>query len=317
MPLPRTFQFSATSLQDYVDCHRRFQLRYLLQIAWPAPEAEPIGERERHGRLARDFHRLAHQHLLGLPPDILAASVHDPDLLRWWQAYLAYRETLANGQVIPEVGLSVPLAGHRLLAQYDALVVRDTLLAGEPERQAGVPESGPSFLILDWKTYRKRPPAAWLRGRLQSRVYPFVLVQAGASLVSQHPSEDFHPGVAPGAVQMCYWLAEFPQDPEFFAYDEAAYQSDWSYLASLVAEIADRSSGTTWSEPGMHFASVEAWPLTTDLRLCRFCNYRSLCERGDVAGPFAEYLAHEEDRVIDEIGLDVDLDWGQVQEIVY
>jgi hypothetical protein len=117
MSLPRTFQFSATSLQDYVDCSRRFQLRYILQVAWPAHRTEPIGEQERHRRLARDFHWLAHQHLLGIPTETLCASIHDPDLERWWKAYLAYVAALGDARVMPELGLSIPLAGYRVMAQ--------------------------------------------------------------------------------------------------------------------------------------------------------------------------------------------------------
>ena len=39
--LPDDFHFSQGSLQDYVDCQRRFQLRYLMKLAWPAVDAEP------------------------------------------------------------------------------------------------------------------------------------------------------------------------------------------------------------------------------------------------------------------------------------
>ncbi len=110
MSLPKTFQFSATSLQDYAECPRRFQLRYLLEVAWPAPEAEPVSEQERYGRLARDFHRLAHQHLLGIPAETLSATVYDPDLERWWRAYLAYAAPLSGASLRPEIGLSTALA---------------------------------------------------------------------------------------------------------------------------------------------------------------------------------------------------------------
>jgi hypothetical protein len=291
MPLPKNFQFSATSLQDCVDCPRRFQLRYLLQIAWPAPEAEPISEQERHGQLARDFHRLVHQHLLGLPTEILSASVRDPDLERWWKAYLAYVSTFGDAQVIPEIGLSAPLAGHRVLAQYDAVVV------------------GKSFLIIDWKTYRQRPSRAWLGRRLQTRVYPAILVQAGASLTNR--------SVDPDDVEMRYWLAEYPKTPESFAYDVATYQADLSYLSTLINEIVERTR-----DSGSRAASApadEPWPLTDEVRRCRFCNYRSLCERGDVAGPLEEYAGSDDQDhpAADEPDLDFDLDWGQVQEIAY
>ena len=35
-PLPQDYQFSQGSLQDYVDCSRRFQLRYLWMQPWPS-----------------------------------------------------------------------------------------------------------------------------------------------------------------------------------------------------------------------------------------------------------------------------------------
>jgi hypothetical protein len=309
MPLPKNFQFSATNLQDYVDCPRRFQLRYLLQIAWPAPEAEPISEQERHGRLARDFHRLVHQHLLGLPTEILSASVHDPDLERWWKAYLAYVPTFGEAQAIPEIGLSAPLAGQRVMAQYDAIVVSDRHSTVQEETPGTALEHRTSFLIIDWKTYRQRPSRAWLGRRLQTRVYPAILVQAGASLTNR--------SVDPGDVEMRYWLAEYPRTPESFAYDAATYQADLNYLSALITEIVERTR-----DGGARAESIpadEPWPLTAEVRRCRFCNYRSLCERGDVAGALMEDVASDDQdqSAADEPDLDFDLDWGQVQEIAY
>ena len=39
--LPPQFAFSQSSLQDYMDCPRRFQLRYLDRLIYPAAESEP------------------------------------------------------------------------------------------------------------------------------------------------------------------------------------------------------------------------------------------------------------------------------------
>ncbi len=312
MPLPKNFQFSATSLQDYVDCPRRFQLRYLLQVAWPAPETEPISEQERHGRLARDFHRLIHQHLLGLPIESLSNSVRDPDLERWWKAYLAYIPTFGDARVIPELGLSAPLAGHRVVAQYDAIVVSDRHFTEQEEAPGIAPEHSTSFLIIDWKTYHQRPSRAWLGRRLQTRVYPVILVQAGASLTSR--------SVEPDDVEMHYWLAEYPKTPESFVYDVATYQADLTYLSALINEIVERArSSEPRAESATTSAAGETWPLTADVRRCRFCNYRSLCERGEAAGPLTEYVAsdYQDHSIASEPDLDFDLDWGQVQEIAY
>jgi hypothetical protein len=317
MSLPNSFQFSASSLQDYVDCPRRFQLRYLLQVAWPAPEVEPIEERERHGQLARDFHQLVHQHLLGLPIEDLSASVQDPDLERWWRAYLAYAPSLREYRAVPEITLSTPLAGHRVMAQFDVILIKEP--ARESEGAAGTPDfQSRSLLIIDWKTYRRRPSRTWLAQRLQTRVYPLVLVEAGASLLNRPLVRNKASTVCPDDVEMRYWMAEYPQALEIFTYDAVAYQADLHYLSNLIMEIAERARR---AQPGSKVASAippdEIWPLTRDVHQCRYCNYRSLCERGDTAGPLAEYITDEDDWPSGESDLGSDLDWGQVQEIVY
>ena len=72
--LPADFQFSQGSLQDFVYCRRRFQLRYLMQLAWPAVAAEPADEHDIQLRQGEAFHHLVHQHMLGLPIEQLSQS---------------------------------------------------------------------------------------------------------------------------------------------------------------------------------------------------------------------------------------------------
>ena len=62
MALAADFSFNQSSLQDYLDCQRRFELRYLLRLSWPAVEIEPALENERFLRRGSIFHRLVHQH---------------------------------------------------------------------------------------------------------------------------------------------------------------------------------------------------------------------------------------------------------------
>ena len=40
MPLPEDFAFSQSALQDYADCARRFELRYVRDVRWPALETQ-------------------------------------------------------------------------------------------------------------------------------------------------------------------------------------------------------------------------------------------------------------------------------------
>jgi hypothetical protein len=275
--LPASFRFSQASLQDYVDCQRRFQLRYVLMQPWPALITDSPHEFEEHVQRAADLHRLAHQYHLGaeagLEPERLAETIADPELLGWWQTFLAHPPPgLPQALRRPEVVLTAPLAGYRLLAKVD-------LLAAEPGR----------LVVVDWKTVRRKPPRAVLARRLQTRVYRCLAVDAGAAFFGGQPP-------APEQVEMLYWFATDRGRVERFAYDADQHAADRAYLADLIAEISAHQ------EP--------IWPLTSDVGQCRFCNYRSLCERGVRAGIFAELE-------VDIEPLPIEIDLEQIAEIEY
>jgi hypothetical protein len=103
----------------------------------------------------------------------------------------------------------------------------------------------------------------------------------------------------PEQVSMVYWFANFPSDPERFAYDTAQYEADGVYLTSLIEEIKHLEEGD--------------FPLTSQRRRCRHCPYRSLCQRGVKAGPFDE--AEDEPELRED--LDFELDFEQIPEIEY
>lgn len=291
MTLPDDFHFSQGSLQDYVDCRRRFQLRYLQRVAWPAVQVEPALENEQHLRRGAAFHRLIQQHLLGVPAEKLSASLVEPeysqDLRRWWESYLQHGQDLLGLraepglQLHPEISLSAPLGDYRLVAKYD-------LIACLPEGRA---------VIFDWKT-ASRPPrrAAWEK-RMQTRVYPYLLVQAGGALNQGRP-------LAPETVEMVYWFAEHPESPERFAYGEAQYAADEAYLQGLVAEIAARQE--------------DEFELTADLLKCRYCTYRSYCDRGVAAGNLDDVdLSLEDLERGAEAILALEFDFDQIGEIEF
>jgi len=276
MTLPPLFLFSQASLQDYADCPRRFQLRYLLRVAWPALEAEPALESERHLQQGSAFHRLVHQHVVGIAPERLAGTLTDADLRRWWGNYLDHGLQGLPASRYPEIVLSAPVGGHRLVAKYDLIAV----------------DAGQRAVIVDWKTSRRQPKRRHLAQRLQTRVYPYLLVQAGAHLNDVQPFR-------PEQVEMVYWFANFPAAPERFAYDAAQYEADEVYLASLIAEIEGLGE--------------EGFPLTTDGRRCEYCPYRSLCRRGVRAGA----LDGAEDDMVQEDLLHLDIDFEQIAEIEF
>jgi CRISPR/Cas system-associated exonuclease Cas4 (RecB family) len=246
------------------------------RLAWPAHEAEPALENERYKIQGAAFHRLVHQHVLGIPEEKLTRTKVDGNVRRWWQSYLTGQLTDLPSRRYPEIILSAPLAEHRLVAKYDLLAI----------------ELGKRAKIVDWKTSRNRPPSHWLAARLQTRVYPYLLVQASPQLNSGHQLE-------PEQVEMIYWFAEYPQRPERIAYSLAQYEKDATYLDSLAREIEQISQED----------QAESFPLTSDEKLCRYCSYRSLCQRGVEAGPLEGYELGWED--------DFALDFEQVAEIEY
>jgi len=243
--LPSSFTFSQSSLQDFFDCPRRFQLRYIDHLAWPAIETEPIIENERHLKEGQLFHRMVQQHRIGLPVDILSQQASSPDLKRWWENYTHYEFDISAYTQYTELSLSTPVGTHRLIAKYD-------LIAIQPGQKA---------LIIDWKTNHKRPRDEWMAARIQTRVYRALLVQAGMYLNEGLP-------LKPEQVEMVYWYADFPSEPARFPYNSSQFNRDLEALTTIVNEIV----------------SQRTFPLTDDERKCAYCPFRSFCDRGRNAG---------------------------------
>jgi hypothetical protein len=286
MDLPEGFLFSQSSLQIFCTCRRWFELQYINQITWPAVQSEPALENERVEQLGIAFHRLAQQHLLGLPDERLSASASanrysDGELENWWQAFMNYGDKIPTspGEVasierLPEVSFVMQASfgsygsfPYRLYAKFDALALIDR----DGQRTAS---------ILDWKTTRRKPRREHLAGRLQTRIYPYLLTQAGSHYNHGQP-------FTPEAVEMIYWYASDPNQPERFPYSKSQADKDAHFLSSLIQQVE------ACCESGFE-------PCTNE-ESCVFCRYRSLCGRGIQAG------AIENKKDLDEIDLqDID-----------
>lgn len=243
--LPSSFIFSQSSLQDFSDCPRRFQLRYIEQLKWPAIETEPALENERRQKEGQLFHRMVQQHLVGLPVEKLNRMVNSPDLSRWWNNYLNHQYSFNQFTLHTELTLIAPLKKYRLMAKYD-------LVAIGPDGDS---------MIYDWKTYRKRPRDEWMAARLQTRVYRALLARAGSHLNGNVP-------IPPEKIEMIYWYSDYPAEPARFTFNATQSDRDWEYLAGLIDEIANHG----------HFQKTE------DEKKCAYCPYRSYCNRGVKAG---------------------------------
>lgn len=267
--------YSAASLQDFIDCHRRFQLRYMLKIAWPAIRSEPVLESERFMQQGSHFHRLIQQHQLGISSERLESLINNDELRQWWENYLRLATRVSqSGTCYPEVSLSASLENDRFTAQCD-------LIQHCADGQ---------LVIYDWKTSRRRPTRSWLKNRLQTRLYLPLVVLSGAYLVNKKL-------IQPSQVEMIYWFADFPAQPERFQYDQQQFEQDRAYLTELVGEILHMENGD--------------FPLTSRLESCHYCVYRSLCERGSQAGTLEEMEA------VGEEAQSFTLDFDQVLEIEF
>ncbi len=279
-PVP-SFPLSQSSLQDFADCERRFQLRYLLRVAWPAPQAEPQLENERRMKQGVRFHRLVHQRMLGIPPEKLETMHMEPPLDRWWRAhsrtFLPLLETFGEApRRYPEITLLGRMGESRLIARYDLLLV----------------QPGERALIVDWKTGR-RPRRPRMAQRIQTRLYPFLLAQAGAFLNEGQPWEAEQ-------IEMYYWFAEAPSEPMRFPYSAAKREDDRRYLNALLERIAALPTETLR-------------PPAEDERACRYCVYRSLCARGITAAPFAE----QEDEAAPEESPAWEVDFDAIEPVAF
>jgi len=268
MKLPPRFQFSQSNLQDFVDCPRRFYLRYVMDLQYPAPQSAPLQEFELHMQQGEQFHRLAQQAILKIAPDALAETIDDDRVFGWWENFLASGLTGLPEDRHPEIMLSVPLAGYRLVAKYDLIAIGDRAV------------------IIDWKTALNPPKRDTLAKRLQTIIYPYVLAKAGMHLNNGQP-------IPPENITMMYWFTEFPDQPITFTYSAAKFVEDGATLERLAVDILSRDDESKF-------------PLTDDLNKCKFCTYRSLNQRGGKAGDFRDQTEDEPEESPSILGISLD-----------
>jgi hypothetical protein len=284
MKLPTNFQFSQTNLQDFEDCRRKFYLKHLLHLSWPAIETEPIIESERSIELGLSFHHLLHQFLLGIPANELRIQEQDQEIGAWWQQFQTaivdggnlHSAWLPTTYRYPEITIVDHLRGVPLVAKLDLIAV----------------QSNGSLQIFDWKTSHNAPRRDWMTTRLQTIVYPYLLVKAGTFLNNGEP-------ISPDQVEMNYW---YPLEPDILIsipYNQKQYQADHIYLEALADTILR--------------ITEDEFILTLIEHRCKYCTYRSLCDRGISAGQLAEYQANLETGEDDYF----EIDFTQIDEVSF
>jgi hypothetical protein len=216
------------------------------------------------------FHHLVQQYWLGLPVDKLTRSAETSGLKDWWDNFLNYDFKLAECKIHPELVLAMQIGKNRLIAKYDLVAVGQSKIT-----------------IFDWKTNQKRPSEEAMAVHYQTRVYRNLMVNAGGTLMISSQV------IKPEQVEMVYWFVNFPNQPIHLPYTTAQSERDGQHLNQLIS----------------HIEVKESFPLTPDEKKCKFCLYRSYCDRGISA-------AELDDENLIEVDMPT-LDLDQVSEIEY
>ncbi len=198
------FTFSQSNLQTFSYCRRRFYLRYVRKLIWPA---QLVNDQQ----FAQDkdagvrFHRIVHQYFLGFDQALLRKVAEaDPDtrMVTWLEAFFDSQMSRLEGDLFPEALYTISVAGRSLSAKVDLLQI----------------ENG-SIKIFDWKTSRLLPKLTSLQKQAQSKVYPLVVSR-------------IFDGQKPQNLKMVYWEANFPEQ----TIEINSSQPDWHHYELEITD---------------------------------------------------------------------------------
>ena len=258
--------YSASMLQDYMDCQRRFELKYIRKQSWPSIPVEPVLEMEALVARGRQFHSLAHQFLAGLPLPAINDAINDPMLKKGFSRFVDFSYERSWILKLSEIKINANLERHHLIAVYD-------LIAQTDDGQV---------TIFDWKTAMHPPRKDFLKLKMQSSIYPFILFE---NLQGLFPSADQHQHCA---LSMTYWYPAYPDFIFSFNYDQETHQENRDSLISFLDAVDSRLQSMQFNK-------------TDNLKQCKYCQYRSLCDRGIEAGTIDGL---DGDSIADEIMID-------------
>jgi hypothetical protein len=269
--------FSQHSLQTFLVCQRRFQLRYLVGLPWPSiPLGDTQEDAAEHGR---QFHQVLERHFLGL--NITNDTIPDDTVRGWWSVFQSSHLPFPPGKRHPERELTVPIGRHLLTGRFDLLITGRDEANGEPFAH-----------LVDWKTGQP-PTDEQLRRSWQTRLYLALLAEGGHVLLDREQQARLDPD----RLAMTYWYVAERDGPRTIHYSRVQHQQNWAELTALVAQIEElMAQGTTLDT---------TWPLADDWSVCRACSYQAFNGRQE-AGPPLPAVADEDDEteVLDDTHLE-------------
>lgn len=267
--------YSASNLQTFLECQRKFELKYLQKQIWPAIQTEPVLQIEEHIKNGNQFHLMTQQFFTGISPDEILSQTDNQILKDWWKSFLDFAKQFQNHQNQPEVFISSTIQNRRLVGIYDLLVY----------------SPGEKYFIIDWKTNNRKPGRRILEQHIQTRLYPLLLTLNGEQWNNNQKIE-------PLQIEMIYWFANDPENPDSFSYSQQQFQDDLEYIRDLIGKIES--------------TKPNEFRLTDNQKMCNFCQYRSLCNRGIKPGKIDDLNTLDLQFLEEEI---LDFDINQIGEI--
>lgn len=268
MPMDKDFVFSANSLQDFVDCQRRFELKYILHQNWPAVLSQPVQKLEEKMAQGSDFHRLARQLLEGLPLENLTVAARSPIVRDWLERFSSFITPFRRNPYFAEYASFTTFEGFRVVAVFDFIARLDD---GQ-------------FIVADWKTTESQPRRDIYKDRIQTLLYHLVAYDTAGAIFGIGDE------ISPSDISLLYWFPAFPEKSFEFSFSDSLLHQNQAFFSNLIKEIAAK-------EPG-------EFSKTDDLRRCDFCQYRSLCERGIKAANMEESQELDIDALIESMDFD-------------
>lgn len=241
------FSFSAASIQDFLDCERRFELKYMLEQSWPAVASEPLVEIEENIRKGNKFHFLIHQFFSGISETALLNSIDEPEVMDWFNSFRSFYKTIQIEKAFSEFHLTNLIGEAHLTAVFDLVYLTADNTVG----------------IIDWKTSHFVPKKSTLAKKVQTILYPYMVKET---------FHEFLPGCSllPENISMRYWYPHAPHADFIFNYGQSTHAENHTFLENVIGQILSKKVGE--------------FKLTPDANKCAYCQYRSLCDRGISAG---------------------------------
>ncbi len=268
MPLNKNFRFSAKNLQDYADCPRRFELKYLLKQSWPAEISPPVQEVEEKIDDGRLFHKTVNQYLSGVPGKIIVQSLKNSQLATWFKKFLDFFEESRIYPFSSELKTITSLENYQLVAVFDLIGI--------------TAENTP--VIIDWKTSFRPPRKSYYQDRIQTSLYPLVADNSLKNIFRVASLHGF-------PITLKYWFPKFPEKSIVFVKNQDEIKKDAERITNIIKQIEDTPEGS--------------FVKTDHLKRCDYCEFRSLCRRGISAG---NILHQDEDIDLDQILGDLTLE---------